>query len=324
MKRLISPSFLLALALLIAVEIALRWLLPPSFTVAFDYGFNPAAGFEESGDGMVRLAAGGGRDFHPQAFLRHRPDGVDRIFVFGDSVEYGHVPPCLSNTYPARLAAELQQRGIKAESFNLGVVGVGTLREQVMLRQVLAYQPTLLVFKLNDSNDLLEEAAFRRAREFRSWHPKDWLRKTFVVQSLLVLKEDHLMRHWLAPKIFAMNLKPDAKPPSTTAQSSSSPQLSERFCRTVRENVALARARNIPVLLITQAYVTHDAKGQIEVSDHGLNAFAEELSGPGVSCLSMVQLFTPLTPGLVFVDHMHLNETGHRMVAHALAERIFP
>jgi hypothetical protein len=324
MKRLISSSFLLAVALLVVVEIALRWLLPPSFTIAFDYGFNPTAGFEESGDGTVRLVPGRGRDFYPQAFLRQRPAGVSRIFVFGDSVEHGDDLHGLPGTYPACLAAELGRRGMNAEFFNLGIAGLGTLREQVMLRQVLAYQPSLLVFKLNDSNELMEETAARRAREFRSWHPKDWLRKTFLVQSLLVLKEDQLMRRLLAPRLFAMNLKLETATPPAAGGTSPSPQPSERFRRTVRENIALARASNIPVLLVTQAYVEHDATGRTKLTDHGLTAFAKELCGPGVSQFSFLQLFTPLPPGQVFVDHMHLNPDGHHLVAHALAEQIHP
>jgi hypothetical protein len=324
MARPVTSSFLLALALLAIVEIALRCLLAPNFTASFLYGFHPSAGFEERADGTVRLVPSLSRNFHAQQFSRHRPDGVFRVFALGDSVEFfdGIASRVLSNTYPWRVGQELRERGIKAESINLAVTGYGSRKNEVLLKKALEYEPSLMVLKVNDSNDGMDSKNLERAEQFQSWHPKNWLRKSYLVQTLLVLNEDLLMRKLLPQNVMVLNQARTAARPSSSGGQPPEPKLEEGFCRTIRESVALVRARNIPVVLVTQAWVESDATGRKTLADHGLDAFAQGICGPGVACVSLKQVMVSQPLDSVFIDHMHLSPTGHRVVARAIADRI--
>jgi lysophospholipase L1-like esterase len=325
MKHCIRNSFLVMLGLLILGEIGVRCFLPASFTSGFEYGFNPTAGFEEHADGSVHLLASRGRKFHPQTFQRQKPEGVMRIFVIGDSVEYFDdemhfdPPPLLAKTYPALLGPALKTNGVNAESISLAVEGNGSRRAQLVLRQALKYNPSLIVLKLSDRNDAWEEENFQRAQEFKSWHLRNWLRKSYLIQALIVLKEEQFLKR-LPRKIQTANratMPPDIQPVVNVPA-----KLDERFCRTVRESVALARAQNVPILLLTQAMTETDASGQLVLGDHGLSDFAEELRGPGVYCLSMKQFFAGCKLENLYLDHMHFRHAGHQLVANALAQKI--
>ena len=326
MQKLLRSSFLLMLALLAMGEIAMRIFLPPAFTGSFEYGFNQTAGFEERPDGTVHLAATRARNFHPQTFLRQKPSGMFRIFVIGDSVEYfddmlHNEPPLLTNTYAALLGAELRKKGVNAESFNLGVAGNGSVRSQIILRQALNYQPSLIVLKICDRNDAWEETNFQRAEEFKSWHPKNWLRRSYLVQALIILKESYFLNQ-LPRKIQDANRIGDDDPFAVDKRPMPDVRQLPRFCQTIRESIALARAHNVPILLVAQSMTQSDAAGHLTPADHGLSAFAEELCGPGVSYFSMKQLFAGLPLEPLYVDHMHLKRAGHQLVARALAEQI--
>lgn len=325
MKGILCKSFLVMVALLAAGEIALRLFLPPGFTGSFEYGFNPTAGFEEHPDGTVHLVDCGGRQFHPQTFLRQRPPGVFRVFVLGDSVEYFDTmqsadPPLLTNTYPWLVGADLRQQGINAESFNLGSPGYGSRRCEIVLRQALNYQPNLVVLKICERNEPWEEENFERAEEFKGWHPKNWLRKSFLVQALIVMKENCFLKR-LPRKIQTANRIGDNDPSKLVKVAPDVRQLTN-YCQTVRETIALARSHHVPVLVITQSLTKSDEAGHLTLIDDHLSDFAEELSGPGVTVLSLKELLTGQTLDRLYIDHMHFKRAGHELIARAVADQI--
>ena len=317
MRVLIQPAFLLGLLVLVVAELVLRCTLSPLQVAAFEYGYHPDSGFQETPDGMVHLVPALTRDFHAQTFSRERPPGVFRIFTLGNSVEYwdAFASHILSNTYPARLATELRQRGIPAESINLGVTGYGLRRNQVLLRKLLTYQPSLIIIKLDTTNEGQDEQNQQRASAFTSCWPKDWLWKSYLVQAGLGFKENRFLLHTLPPTLLASTSshpkKPDASaPPFNTASQ-----------KVLLECLRMARDQGVPVLLITQAYAEH-TNGRTQLSDRGLNDYVATLAGPGVSTLSLNQLFASLPLETIFTDHVHLTRPTHQLVARAVADAV--
>ena len=219
MRRLIRPSFLTALLLLAAAEIYLHVTLSPLQIAAFRYGHHPDSGFVETTADRVQLAPGPTRDFHAQNFTRLPAPGVCRIFTLGNSVEYWDAVAShdLTNTYPMRLGEELNQHGFPTESLNLGVTGYGLLRNKILLEKILAYQPSLLILKLDVTTEGTDQITAERSREFCSLWPQAWLWKSYVVQSGLIFKEEHLMKHTLPAPVLVRAFGAVAHAASTNA-----------------------------------------------------------------------------------------------------------
>lgn len=324
MTRLIQPSFRLCLLLLVAAEIILRGTLSPLSVAAFQCGYHPDSGFQETADGMIRLVPGPARNFHAQVFAKRRPPGDLRIFTLGSSVEYSDAIASfiLSNTYPARLGAELRQRGIPAESINLGITGYSSRRNEVLLSKILGYQPSLVILKLDITNGDSDEIAAQRARAWLSWRPRDWIRKSYLVQTGLKLKEERLLQHTLPPRVLAWTYNKPAKAPAKDVPPPAASPFDAASRRAIDESLQLCREHQVPVLLVTQAYVTHDADGHAMVTDYGLDAFAAKLCGPGVAMFSLNQLLGQRPIPETFSDQVHLARPTHQLVARALAELV--
>lgn len=321
MRRLFQPAFIFALAILLAVEIFLRATLPLLDVAAFQYGYHPDSGFQENSDGAVQLVPGPLRDFSPQQFARVPSPGVSRIFTLGNSVEYwdGIGSHVLTNTYPARLGAELTRRGLKNESINLGVTSYGLQRNAVLLRKILGYQPELIIIKLDVTNEGMDESTAARARSFRSVTPTDFLWKSYLVQSGVMFKEKRVMDHTLPSCVL---LQAFGQKPNHTTNSATVSPFNETSRRTLDDCLQLAREKKIKVLLLTQAYVTHDADSRARVTDLGLDEFAAKLQGPGVAVFSLTKLLGDLPVAETFTDHIHLTRHAHQIVAEALAEPV--
>jgi len=322
MPRLIQPSFLLCLLVLAAAEIFLHCTLSPLAVAAFQYGHHPDSGFQETADGMVHLAPGPMRDFFEQTFSRERRPGVFRVFTLGNSVEYwdavgSHI---LSNTYPARVAEELNRRGIRAESINLGVTGYGTVRNEILLRKALGYAPNLIIFKLDVTNEYLEKTTAERARAFKSLWPQDWLWKSYLIQTGFKLKETRLLEHTLFSVIRW------TAPGYTTGKKEARPAVKLPFDETSRraldECLQLAREHGVPVLLVTQAFNQRDITGHLQIIDYGLSEFAATRCGHGVAMLSLLQLLGTLPIEETFTDQVHLARPTHQIVARAIADAV--
>jgi hypothetical protein len=320
MKRWITPALLLTLALLTASEAIVRAFFTRNMSGRFEYGYHPAAGFVENSDGTVSLVRAGGRRFHPQRFARARPAGTFRILVLGDSVPRGS---SLASSYPALIAEKLRAVGIPAESFNLAIGGNGALRTQIILRQALDYQPSLVVLHVNNSNEFEDERDFKRAEAFRSWHPKNWLMKSLVLSRLHELKTEEVLWEWLPAEVRNLNSASDADDERLAGQNSEKRRAwNERVQRLTADSLALARARGVPVLLLTQARLEWDAAGRPVLDDHGLDDLVRPLLGQGVYHLSMKRIFQGGDFAGLFADGSHVFPPGHERIAAAVAEKL--
>jgi hypothetical protein len=321
MKRLITPACLVVICLLGLAEVGARLFFAQDISGRFDYGYNPQAGFDEHKDGVVELFRAGGRRFYPQTFQRLRPPEVFRIFTVGDSVPRG---PSLKGAYPWLLGQELRQHSIQAESINLAVPGYGARRCQIVLTKALEYNPSLVILHFDDYNKWEDEREWRRSQEFQGWHPRHWLMKVFIFRRLYEAKLEKVF--WsLVPEEIRLNYALN----DADAQVAAGADPKEVAARiklaydTAVKNVAMVRARGIPVILVTQCRLEEDAQHHLYLTDHGLDALGKSLAGPGIYHISMKDVLSGQDIKQIFANFSgHLHKDGHHLLAQAIFEKI--
>jgi lysophospholipase L1-like esterase len=96
----------------------------------------------------------------------------------------------------------------------------------------------------------------------------------------------------------------------------------ERVRRYTAESVALAQARGVPVLLLTQATRELEDTGRATLDDHGLDDLVRPLAGREVYHLSMKRILegTDFVP--LFADGAHLRPPGHERLAVAIVDKV--
>jgi len=322
MLRSIS-SFLICVALLLATEVSVRYFLADNVSGRFQYGYSPTAGVVYESDGTVKLVRAGGRTYRPQSFKLKRDPGTIRIFTVGDSVPRG---PSLKGAYPYILGQILNEKGIKTESFNLGTAGYGVRRCHVVLKQALTLHPSLIILHVNDSNEYEDEREWNRSQEFKSWAPKNWLMKSFIIRRLYEIKTEQIF--WpLLPDV-VRNQKDlndfDAKL-AALYNADKEKQWDALVRQETEKSVETVVAAHIPLILIsrvTARILPQDGTPHLEKS--WLNDFCESLVRPGVYHIPMYEVFKdqPVLP--LFADSAHMHEPGHKILAEAIAARIEP
>lgn len=322
MKRLLTPAFLMVLGLLVLAEAGARLFFAQDISGRFAYGYDSQAGFDERRDGIVELFRAGGRRFHPQSFARRRPPGTFRIFVVGDSVPRG---PSYKEAYPWFLGEELKQQQVRAESINMAVPGYGARRCQIVLQKALEFEPNLIILHVNDANKWEDEREWRRSQEFQGWHPRHWLMKVFIFRRLYEAKMEKVFWPLVPEEIRLKYAANDADAQVAASQDPAELAARIRLAReATAENVALVRGRRLPVILVTQCRLDQDSHQVIHLSDHGLDALAESLTGPGVYHVSMKQVFSRVPDFRAYFANFsgHLKELGHQLLARALVRKI--
>ncbi|MGP8051825.1 MAG: hypothetical protein ACLPYB_14605 [Desulfobaccales bacterium] len=320
MKRLLTPAFLMVLALLALSEIGARIFFARDIDGRFAYGYDPQAGFAEHQDGTVKLFRAGGRRFHPQSFQRQRPPGSYRIFVIGDSVPRG---PSFREAYPWVLGEDLRRQGIQAESFNMALPGYGARRCQVVLKKVLEFEPSLVVLHVDDSNKWEDEREWRRSQEFQGWHPRHWLMKVFIFRRLYEANLEKVFWPLVPEEVRLKCAVSDAD--AEVAASRDPGEIAARIQlarEKLVENVAMVRRLGIPLLLISQCRVEREAGQPPRLNDDGLDAMCAALAGPGVYHISMSEVFKGDGGPSYFADSGHLRSQGHRLLARAICGKI--
>jgi lysophospholipase L1-like esterase len=319
MRRLFA-DFLVALCLLAAAELAVRLFLPHDVSGRFFYGYDRDSGFVEAGD-LVHLVRTGGRRFHPQTFPRRRPPDTLRIMVVGDSVPRG---PDLRDAYPHQLQQILTAAGWPVEVINLAIPGFGVRRTQLIVQKILAYEPSVIIVHLNDSNEYEDERDYQRCQEFQGWHPRHWLLKSFILARAYEIKTEKLQWRLLPSRIRQQAMVHDADAELAASMDADRYRLwQQRVQETTRQTVAQIRARGVAVVLVAQAVWESETPGAAALNDHGLDALAQSLLGPGVEAVSMAAVFAGLEPRQeYFRDKAHLTPRGHRLLAAALSRVI--
>lgn len=320
MKRHFTRSFLLALILLVGAEIVVRVFFTRNMSGRFDYGYHPTAGFVKKPDGTLELVRAGGRRFRPQSFKQQPDPGVFRVFVIGDSVPRG---PSDDGAYAAQVGVMLRERGFNAESYNLAVAGYGAHRSQVVLKQALNYQPSLIVLHVNNSNEFEDEREWRRSREFQSWHPQNWLKKSLIIRRLYEAKTEKVFWDWLPTEVRNQGGVNDADAELKAGEDAATLQRwNERVRRLVAESVALCKERGVPVLLVSQAVMLKNPGGKARLEGDELLALVAPLQGDGVYLLPVKEVLADHDFEPLFADGSHLRTDGHKLIAGAIVRLI--
>lgn len=316
----ISRACALAVGLLLTAELVARIGFQSSVDGRFEYGYHPTAGFREENGEVLRLMRTGGRRFFEQRFPLSRPDQTQRIMVLGDSVPRGRT---VESAYAGQLKVLLEDQGIHAEVWNLAVPGYGARRVQVVLRQALRYDPSLIILHLNNSNEFEDERERQRGLEFAGMHPKNWLMKSFLLRRLYEARTEQLSWKLLPESVRAREGARDADTETLASMNSETLQRWEKRVReTTEEDLALCRAQKVPVLLVTQALRVQDREGKSTLRDAGLSTFADSLTNSQVLHVSMQGALGSLDPGSIFADTSHLKNLGHAALAKAILQAL--
>ena len=320
MKRWLTPSFLLMLALLAGSELVVRVFFQRSMSGRFEYGYSPDAGFVENADGTVNLIRAGGRPFFPQTFSRTPPPGTFRVMVIGDSVPRG---ANVATSYAGQIGEKLRAMGIKAESFDLGIGGNGSARSEIILRKALDYQPGLVILHVDNGDEFEDEREYNRAQAFKSWHPKNWLMKSLFIRRIYEFKTEDIFWKWVPTEVRTLTAVNDN---GSKALAGQDPETRRRWDERVRKNtaegVALARARGAKVLLLTEAREHEDGHGGFYLDDRGLDDLVQPMPGDGVYFLSLKQILQKTDFAPLFSDGTHLRPPGHAFVADAVVKKL--
>ncbi|MBC8326499.1 MAG: SGNH/GDSL hydrolase family protein [Verrucomicrobia subdivision 3 bacterium] len=304
---------------MIAVELAVRVFFKENMSGRFEYGFHPSAGFVES-DGQVNLKRTGGRRFRPQSFAIEPSEGVFRIFVVGDSVTRGS---SVESSYAGQIAVNLKGQGISAESINLGIGGHGARRKHLTLAHSLKYKPDLIILHINNSNEFEDEREFLRSTEFDSWHPRNWPMKSRALRRLYEMKTEKVLWKWIPASIRMKHAKNDADAEIVAMSAAGAlERWNQLVTKITGESTQAAASKQIPILLITQAYKMEDVNKARRLEDNGLEKIAESHVRRGVLHLSMKQVFGSLNFEPLYSDRSHLRAEGHEALSKAIVKKL--
>lgn len=321
MKTWFSPAFVMLLTILIGGELVVRIFYKEDMQGRFEYGYNPTAGFVEHADGTVNLIRSGGRRFWPQTFSKTRPPGTFRLMVIGDSVPRGS---SLATAYAAQIGEQLRAMGIKAESFNLAIGGNGAARSEIILRQALDYQPSLVILHVDNGDEFEDEREFKRAEAFKGWHPRTWLMKSFFIRRLYEVTTEQIFWKLVPAEVRVLNSVNDTGDKVLAGENPATRrEWDARVRKYTAESVALARQRGIPILLLTESRLHADGHGGFYLDDRGLDELVRPMLGEGVYFLSMKEFLqkTNFAP-LFTADGTHLHPAGHALLAAAVVEKL--
>jgi hypothetical protein len=310
-----TRSFVLLLVLWLALELAVRFVFVSSMEGRFDYGYHPTAGFEEV-DGQVNLKRTGGRRFFPQSFQKERPEGVYRVMVIGDSVARG---TSVKESYAGYLQKELLAQGIKAECFNLGLPGFGARRKDLVVQQVLNYQPNLVILHVGSTNEYEDEREWGKKESFKSAHPKNWLMHSLAMRQAYAIKSEKINDQLLPQAVRAMGSAQDAMTEQSAGQDPEKQKLWKQLIETTtRQSVKRLQDAGIPTLLVTQ--VKYELSHQtVTLDDSSLADWTPQLVSDQVLILPMKSVFSPDQARSLFMDSSHVLPEGHRMIAKSIA-----
>ena len=273
-----------------------------------------AAGVRDNAGAIATIHEQGLRAPIPNA---PRPDGVERVMVLGDSTFFGHGVGD-DETLPARLEAELVERGIQAEVINGAVPGYSTEQTLLLLEeQGWSYEPTLLVLGnlWSDNNvdgfrdiDLLKTAAVYRDTGLG--------RSAFY--RLLVAQLDRVRGGDGARMI-------------TWTTTSEWPEEGKRRVPLVQYAANLdriaqeARERGAGVAFIAPAndgLVSGRFRGTAGWDPYfdAQRQLAAHHGAPLIDGLAALQAELDREPGALFLDEMHPNARGHRALGAAVAQ----
>lgn len=224
--------------------------------------------------------------FQPQSFAAVKPTNGFRIFSFGGSTVYGH--PYLADTaFPKWLELELAAKhpNRRVESVNCGGISYASYRLAPIVREVLDYQPDLIVLAMGH-NDFLEDRTYlplkSRSDSRRWWEDRfNSLRITTLARSFLSRTNRDASGSARRPNGDQLPVEVSARLDDRTGYASYHRddawrgQVVLQFGDTFRAMIAACRAAKVPVLVVTLGSNLRDCPPFKSEQRAGLSAKAE-------------------------------------------------
>jgi len=231
-----------------------------------------------------------------------KPAGTYRVFTIGDSNTLGWAGKGGANwpEYMGELLTEVNDRSVVV---NAGVWGYSSFQGLIQFRQMLDYEPDLVLisFGSNDAHLVYfsdAEFGYQRIRDARLDH--------FLVRSRLGQLALSLLN---------------------TRSSAASGELRHRvplddYKSNLTSIIELARARDVQIVLLTRPYmgVNLDPRGWMRFGSDYNTATAEVGASQGVPVVDVYSLFKDREQ--LFEDDSHFTEEGHRIAARLIFEHV--
>ncbi len=316
-----SKAFLIAFGLWAFLEAGAHVFFSDGILGRFEYGYHPTAGWFEY-DNRTELRRVGGARFRPQTIPKPKPAGTTRAFVIGGSVPRGQA---VETAYAYKLGESLKAAGTPAESYNLGIPGYGSVRSLILLKEAMRHEPDVLLLHLHGGNEYEDDLDWNRAQNFRSWHPRNWLMKSFTIARLFQMKEEQAYWKWLSPPIRELTAVHDEMARITEQLRDPDSPLEkrwrERIARNTERTAEFALCNGVPLVLVIPNIL--DRKAGYVFDDQGLAAQARELAKrPGLFSFWGADEFRKLKPEAIdpmfFRDGTHMYPAGHEFLAQKL------
>lgn len=307
-----------------------------------DYVLEPGA--ERGGRVPIRINSNGFRD---REFTPHKPEGIRRIIVIGDSVVFG-LGVQAEETFAKQLESRLEGATPPTEVLNLGVGGFDVVNEVAFLEKVgLDFDPDIVVLGLC-INDVGIHSS--NARTLRWLQPVGWItdhsslvrfalgrvNRTEQTQDFHRLNEDVAFRRLNEGRIdsltgdadqrarmqrLALDLAQiDSTPPFAAWYTS--PDKVGRLRHAFGRLAELSRERSFEVWIAVIPYLDEGGAAEIYQQVYAITGHEADRAGFGV-----VQLREAFAiHGMVDLrrrtrqseDPLHPNAEGHRLIAEVL------
>jgi lysophospholipase L1-like esterase len=190
-----------------------------------------------------------------------------------------------------------------------------------MLKRALEYRPDVVILHLNDSNEFEDEREWRRAQEYRGWHPRTWAMKSVVLRRLYELKTEKVFWRWLPAEIRNQLGVNDADAELEAAQDTGLQAVwRERVQRVTHESLEMIRGAGVRALVVVQARYDRDID-RLQPTAF-LERFADTLEAQGVDVVRMSTVVADEAPAEIFLDGAHMRARGHELLAQAIVARL--
>jgi len=253
--------------------------------------------------------------------IEHRFRKTDeRVIIVGDSITFGWDLP-LEDTYPYQTREKLKSRGRPVEIMAMGITGYNLMQEHLLIKErALRYAPDLIVLQicLND---------FEKALGIRPDPKQQFLLTQFGEIFIPYVFKKTKLSHWLMTRSYLfklINLK--LAPPLGRQAGGTAPrdfysrgsETAVEYLRRTKELLAGTSCRFAAVLFPFRS-------GDM---GHPYSAFyrtiLKELEDQSVPTLDLSSALNPSAEisKTLWIDYLHPNRTGNRLVAEKLADFI--
>jgi len=169
-RALLQVGLLCGVLLALEGGLRLAGFAPPADDLDPYVGFSASLPlFVPEGDGQLVTAPNKRNHFNLQRFPAHKPPGGRRIVCLGGSSCYGH-PYTDSTSFSGWLRAWLAvaEPGTPWEVINAGGISYASYRERVLLDELLAYEPDVVILYCGH-NEFLEQRTYPGLSELPGW-----------------------------------------------------------------------------------------------------------------------------------------------------------